>query len=77
MAANSESIDSPCVRNCCLNTDDICLGCFRSLYEIINWAQADDTLRREYLNNADKRRSRQKRPMALATYSGRANETIT
>ena len=27
----------PCVRNCCLNEEDICLGCFRSLSEILSW----------------------------------------
>ena len=28
---------SPCVRNCCLDENDICLGCNRSLDEIKNW----------------------------------------
>ncbi len=28
---------SPCVRNCCLNGDDICLGCFRHIDEIVAW----------------------------------------
>jgi len=30
-------IESPCVRNCCLGTDDICMGCFRSIDEITGW----------------------------------------
>ncbi|MFB0981916.1 MAG: DUF1289 domain-containing protein [Alteromonadaceae bacterium] len=30
-------IASPCVRNCCLNTDDICIGCFRHINEILAW----------------------------------------
>jgi len=30
-------IPSPCVRNCCLNTEDICLGCFRHINEILAW----------------------------------------
>ncbi|WP_083927018.1 DUF1289 domain-containing protein [Colwellia piezophila] len=29
--------DSPCVRNCCLDSEDICLGCFRHIDEIIAW----------------------------------------
>ncbi len=33
-------VPSPCVRNCCLNENDICLGCFRSLEEIIAWGNA-------------------------------------
>jgi len=36
----SSVIDSPCVRNCCLNDDDICLGCGRSLQEITQWGNA-------------------------------------
>ena len=34
-------INSPCVRNCCLNELDICLGCFRSLEEIKVWGRSD------------------------------------
>ncbi|NQZ87164.1 MAG: DUF1289 domain-containing protein [Colwellia sp.] len=30
-------VPSPCVRNCCLNTEDICLGCFRHINEILAW----------------------------------------
>jgi len=37
---------SPCVRNCCLDGQDICLGCGRSLGEILEWAAADDARRR-------------------------------
>lgn len=30
---------SPCVRNCCLDQQDICMGCFRHLDEIIGWQE--------------------------------------
>ena len=33
---------SPCVRNCCLDQDDVCMGCFRSITEICAWHQAPD-----------------------------------
>ena len=33
----NSTINSPCVRNCCLNEKDICLGCFRHINEIIGW----------------------------------------
>lgn len=49
------TIASPCVKNCCLNEDDICLGCFRSMDEICNWSQADDQTRRAILANANQR----------------------
>jgi predicted Fe-S protein YdhL (DUF1289 family) len=50
------SCSSPCVRNCCLNHDDICLGCFRSLDEIMLWTKVDENTRQEFLNNADIRK---------------------
>jgi predicted Fe-S protein YdhL (DUF1289 family) len=31
---------SPCVRNCCLDDDKICMGCHRSLAEICAWHEA-------------------------------------
>ncbi|WP_417225334.1 DUF1289 domain-containing protein [Amphritea sp.] len=33
---------TPCVRNCCLDEQDICLGCFRSLNEILTWRAASE-----------------------------------
>jgi Predicted Fe-S protein len=50
-------VASPCVRNCCLNEDDVCLGCFRSLAEILQWSEADDPLRQRFLSNAASRRA--------------------
>lgn len=35
-------LDSPCVRNCCLDDDDICLGCGRSLQEISRWSTSSN-----------------------------------
>ncbi|MBK8816110.1 MAG: DUF1289 domain-containing protein [Methylococcaceae bacterium] len=51
-----ELIQSPCIRNCCLNEDDVCLGCFRALTEIIDWSDSDNTRRITVLEKAKKRR---------------------
>ncbi len=40
MTNPSESIESPCIRNCCLDDKDMCLGCFRMLDEILIWSTA-------------------------------------
>lgn len=45
-------IKSPCVRNCCLDEQDVCLGCRRSLEEIIAWGNADNDERRAILERA-------------------------
>jgi predicted Fe-S protein YdhL (DUF1289 family) len=36
----NEIIASPCIRNCCLNEEDVCLGCFRHIDEILAWGKA-------------------------------------
>lgn len=55
MNEKNKSIASPCIRNCCLNEDDVCLGCFRSVTEIINWTQVNDKMREQYLQIANAR----------------------
>lgn len=54
-----EEIDSPCVRNCCLDKQDICMGCFRSLAEIIQWTSVDKETRERVLKNCQERKSQQ------------------
>ncbi len=50
----------PCVRNCCLNDDDICLGCFRSLNEITHWNVASNQERMIILQSARQRKEENK-----------------
>lgn len=33
--------DNPCVRNCCLDENNVCMGCGRRLAEILEWHHAD------------------------------------
>ncbi len=49
-------VASPCIRKCCLNEHDICLGCFRSLDEIKLWTQVNDQQRRHFLIAAEQRK---------------------
>jgi predicted Fe-S protein YdhL (DUF1289 family) len=56
MTESQETVPSPCVRNCCLNEQDICLGCFRTLDEICGWSQADNQQRKQILANSAQRR---------------------
>lgn len=46
---------SPCVRNCCLDDDDVCIGCGRSLDEIRNWSLVDEVARQQIRERADER----------------------
>lgn len=45
----SEVTGSPCIRNCCLDEEDICMGCYRSLEEILIWHKASDDEKSEIL----------------------------
>ncbi|MGY6274161.1 DUF1289 domain-containing protein [Methylomonas sp. MgM2] len=56
MIDDTENIPSPCIRNCCLDKQDVCLGCFRTLREICDWSKAGNEQRREILVNAKHRR---------------------
>jgi predicted Fe-S protein YdhL (DUF1289 family) len=47
---------SPCVRNYCLDDDEVCLGCGRKLDEILAWHGADAEGRRQILLDAAARR---------------------
>ena len=35
-------VDSPCINQCALNHENVCLGCFRSLDEIAQWGEASE-----------------------------------
>lgn len=52
---NINDVESPCVRNCCLNEDDVCMGCFRTIAEIIEWGQANSVERNSILQMAKQR----------------------
>lgn len=54
---NKSAIESPCIRNCCLNNEDVCLGCFRLLDEITGWAYFSDAEKRVIMSNAVQRKT--------------------
>lgn len=56
MTAAHLEIPSPCVRRCCLTDDDICLGCFRSLQEILRWSESNTAIRQIILEETRHRR---------------------
>jgi len=50
------SVLSPCVRNCCLDKQDVCIGCGRTLAEIIRWSDVDDEKKKNILIISKKRK---------------------
>ncbi|HKS94477.1 MAG TPA: DUF1289 domain-containing protein [Gammaproteobacteria bacterium] len=48
---------SPCVRNCCLDEHEVCLGCGRTLDEIRRWSEMTATEKHAVLTLAAQRRA--------------------
>ena len=61
----SDAIASPCVSNCCLNEEDVCLGCYRSLDEILAWRAANNEQRQGFLDLAIQRKEAHRRKYPL------------
>jgi uncharacterized protein len=58
MNINSTIVSSPCIGQCLLNMDNICIGCFRTIHEITVWSQVDDETRDVFLNNIESRKQK-------------------
>jgi predicted Fe-S protein YdhL (DUF1289 family) len=56
MNFSQEPPASPCVRCCCLDRNNLCLGCFRTLDEITGWTQMTAAARLAVLAQTEKRR---------------------
>lgn len=48
-------IASPCVRQCCLNEQDMCVGCGRLLVEITGWLNCSDEDKKQIVQAAQQR----------------------
>ncbi|MEZ5510431.1 MAG: DUF1289 domain-containing protein [Gammaproteobacteria bacterium] len=54
----SDPLKSPCVRNCCLDDHDVCLGCGRTLAEIRAWSTYSASERDAACERAARRKAR-------------------
>lgn len=55
MKLSEPTVSSPCISQCSLNANHICIGCFRSIDEITSWARVDDKTKRQFLANIEHR----------------------
>jgi uncharacterized protein len=53
-----DPLASPCVRNCCLDEQSVCMGCGRTLEEIVAWGTASDTDKAAILERSRERARR-------------------
>lgn len=54
-----DPLASPCIRNCCLDESNVCMGCGRTLAEIVAWGTANDADKAAILARS-RERSRQR-----------------
>jgi len=49
-------IDKPCIKKCCLNEDDVCLGCFRTFDDMVQWHKSNIEEKTKMLKMAKERK---------------------
>ena len=54
------TLDKPCIRQCCLNEKDICMGCFRTFDDMKLWRMATQKEKLDILQYAKERRKKHK-----------------
>jgi len=51
------TIEKPCIRQCCLNEEDVCVGCFRTFEDMRKWHKVSDEEKNEMLRLASVRKN--------------------
>ncbi|ARU41065.1 hypothetical protein CCB80_07885 [Armatimonadetes bacterium Uphvl-Ar1] len=50
-------VESPCVRVCRLDGNDVCVGCCRTIQEIISWPNLSDTQKARIIEKVEARKT--------------------
>ena len=50
------NINKPCIRQCCLNEEDVCLGCFRTFDDMLIWNKSNEEEKTKMLKMAEERK---------------------
>jgi len=56
MEKANEETASPCIRSCCLDSHDVCLGCYRTLNEILTWVKSPEQDKQLIIANCESRK---------------------
>lgn len=57
MIDEKAKVVSPCVSLCCLDEEDVCMGCLRHVDEITGWHQMDEAQRLALMKELERRRA--------------------
>lgn len=55
MTEPTQPVKSPCIEVCSLDDQDVCIGCYRTANEIIEWFSASDERKRIILSAVNER----------------------
>ncbi len=58
---NQEAVTSPCIRRCCLDDNDVCVGCCRTIDEIVGWSASSITEKRKIIVQCEERKAERRR----------------
>ena len=54
-------VEQPCIRHCCLDENDVCLGCYRTLDEILKWSASSKEEKRAIFSLCHRRKMERNR----------------
>jgi len=57
------TIEKPCIRQCCLDDNDVCVGCFRTFDDMRLWHKASIEEKEKMLKDAQKRKQEHARKL--------------
>jgi len=52
------TVEKPCIRRCCLNDKDICMGCFRAFNDMLIWNKSTTEEKLLMLKKAEERKKK-------------------
>lgn len=52
---------SPCIGQCCLDPEDICVGCYRHVDEICAWTLSNDDEKKAIISRCEERKAQRER----------------
>lgn len=58
-------VDSPCVKICELDRDNVCVGCGRTRAEIAGWTSMSEAQKAEVVERAKKRKCAERRGLEI------------
>ena len=67
------NLPSPCVARCALNRHQVCVGCYRTIEEIVNWKSLSDETQQEVIAELTTRKQQMKDDDGETTAIGRCH----